>query len=246
MATSAGWVSEELLGFDFETTGVDRFHDVPVSFALVRVVGGTVVERSCGLVDPGREIPAGATAVHGISSEHARRWGQPLADAITLVADAILDASVRGVPVVGMKLDYDLTMLDAQMHQLCGVGLGRLGWCGPVLDGLVLDRHFDRYRKGRRTLVDLCANYGVLMANAHDASADAEASVRIVRAMTLRFPRLGEMPCEVLHRRQIRWHREWAESFDEYRRDQGKPGLCRDDFVWPYVSSSGRARRWVA
>ena len=34
------WVTGEVLGFDFETTGVDRFHDVPVSFALVTLVGG--------------------------------------------------------------------------------------------------------------------------------------------------------------------------------------------------------------
>ncbi len=53
------WTSGEVLGFDFETTGVDRFSDVPVSYALVYVVGGIVVRSWSGLIDPGREIPRG-------------------------------------------------------------------------------------------------------------------------------------------------------------------------------------------
>ena len=72
LAMSA-WVAGEVLGFDFETTGVDRFNDVPVSYALVHVVDGVVDTSWSGLVDPGRDIPEGATAVHGISTERARR-----------------------------------------------------------------------------------------------------------------------------------------------------------------------------
>jgi hypothetical protein len=34
------WATGEVLAFDFETTGVDHFNDVPVSYALVTVVGG--------------------------------------------------------------------------------------------------------------------------------------------------------------------------------------------------------------
>ena len=85
-----GWHDQELLGFDLETTGVDRFFDVPVSFALVTVVDGGVVERRTSLVDPGREIPEGATAIHGITSERARADGMALADAVALLADAIV------------------------------------------------------------------------------------------------------------------------------------------------------------
>ena len=47
------WMTGELLGFDFETTGVDRFNDVPVSYALVTVEGGEVTSTSAGLVNPG-------------------------------------------------------------------------------------------------------------------------------------------------------------------------------------------------
>ena len=34
------WTSARCSGWDFETTGIDRFDDVPVSYALVSVVDG--------------------------------------------------------------------------------------------------------------------------------------------------------------------------------------------------------------
>ena len=69
----------EVLGLDFETTGIDRFNDVPVSYALVSVVEGVVVRSWSGLIDPGREIPPEATEVHGISTERAERRGHAAA-----------------------------------------------------------------------------------------------------------------------------------------------------------------------
>ena len=88
-----GWPTGEVLGLDFETTGIDRFNDVPVSYALVSVVEGVVVRSWSGLIDPGRDIPPEATAVHGISTERAREEGMPLHAAISLVSDAVVAAS---------------------------------------------------------------------------------------------------------------------------------------------------------
>ncbi|HEX4161675.1 MAG TPA: exonuclease domain-containing protein, partial [Acidimicrobiales bacterium] len=69
------WTQGELLGLDFETTGVDRFTDVPVSYALVSVVDGIAEHSWSGLIDPAREIPPDATRVHGITTERARVQG---------------------------------------------------------------------------------------------------------------------------------------------------------------------------
>ena len=140
-----------------------------------------------GLIDPGRPIPPEATAVHGISTERARDEGMPLREAMALVSDAVLTASRRGVPLAGMKLDYDLTILETQARDLCGWGPVERGWCGPVLDAGVIDRHFDPERKGRRTLSDLCAHYGIEIRNAHDATADAIASIEVLFALALRY-----------------------------------------------------------
>ncbi len=229
----SAWVAGEVLGFDFETTGVDRFNDVPVSYALVHAVDGVVDTSWSGLVDPGRDIPEGATAVHGISTERARAEGMPPDQAIGLVLDAVVSASRRGVPLVGMKLDYDLTILDTQAKSWFGSGLADRGWCGPVLDAVVIDRHFDRWRRGRRTLGALCDHYGVELANAHDATADAIASLRVVFAMagrygTLRLGALGE-----LHASQVRWHRQWARGYDVWRTGQGLIPIDPRDYMWP-------------
>lgn len=227
------WYIGEVLGFDFETTGVDRFDDVPVSYALVTVQGGEMTSNSAGLVDPGREIPTGATKVHGITTERARAEGIPLKEAIELVAETLLSASARGVPVAGMKLDYDLTIVDTQMRRFGGAGLMERGWSGPVLDAVVLDRHFDRYRKGSRTLGALCDTYGVDIGNAHDATADALASIRVLLALAAGHKELRDASLEALYASQVTWHREWAEGYDDWRSGKGMAPIDPRDYVWP-------------
>jgi DNA polymerase-3 subunit epsilon len=227
------WHTGEVLGFDFETTGIDRFGDVPVSYALVTVQGGESTSILAGLIDPGREIPIGATNVHGITTERARTEGVPLQEAMLLITETLLSASRRGIPVVGMKLDYDLTILDTQIRRFGGVGLIASGWAGPVLDAVVLDRHFDRYRKGSRTLSSLCDTYGVDIGHAHDASADALASIRVLLALAMRYQELRDSSLVDLHSLQIGWHREWAESYDEWRSGKGMVPIDPRDYVWP-------------
>jgi DNA polymerase-3 subunit epsilon len=227
------WPTGEVLGLDFETTGIDRFNDVPVSYALVSVVEGVVVRSWSGLIDPGRPIPPEATAVHGISTERARDEGMPLREAMSLVADGVLTASRRGVPLAGMKLDYDLTILETQARGLCGWGPVERGWCGPVLDAGVIDRHFDPERAGRRTLSDLCAHYGIDIRNAHDAAADAIASIEVLFALALRYDALWDCDLIGLHHDQVDWHRDWTERCDQWRLSEGMIPIDPRDYVWP-------------
>jgi DNA polymerase III subunit epsilon len=231
------WVTGEMLGFDLETTGVDRFNDVPVSYALVTVVAGEVASTLTGLVDPGREIPVGASAVHGISTERARADGMPLTEAIDMITDAVVSAGNRGVPIVGMKLDYDLTIIDTQAGRLSERSLLERGWTGPVLDAVVLDRHVDRYRRGSRTLAALCAHYGVEIVHAHDASADAIASVGVLLALGARFKELRDADPEALHQSQIGWHRDWAEGYDKWRHGKGMDPIDARDYLWPVAAA---------
>lgn len=233
MQTARPWHVGELLAFDLETTGVDRFNDVPVSFALVRMVDGEVVSRQSSLVDPGRAIPPPATAVHGITDERARADGMVLPVAVERVTESLVEASQRGVPIVGMKLDFDLTMIDACCRRQTDRGLAGAGFTGPVLDALVLDRHFDRYRKGKRTLGDLCTHYGVVIEHAHDAVADAKATLGVVAAMCRRFPELCAASPTELHFSQIEWNREWSESFYAWQLREGMLPLEPRDDRWP-------------
>ena len=126
----------------------------------------------------------------------------PLAAAIDLVTDAVVAAGRRGVPLVGMKLDYDLTILDVLGSRLLGRGLLERGWCGPVLDAGVLDRHFDGEREGRRTLGDLCAHYGVELEDAHDAWFDASPRWAWSSRWRIAMPRCGTAGLRVCTRRR--------------------------------------------
>ena len=121
-----------------------------------------------------------------------------------LSSDAVVAASARGVPLAGMKLDYDLTILETQARDLFGSGPIEQGWCGPVLDAGVIDRHFDPDRKGRRTLTDLCTHYGIDIGNAHDAAADATASIEVLFALAVRYEELWGCDLRRLHRRPNR------------------------------------------
>ena len=95
------------------------------------------------------------------------------------------------------------------------------------------DRHFDPDRRGRRTLVDLCAQYGIEIGNAHDASADATASIEVLFALALRYDVLWGCDLARLHHDQIDWHRDWTESYDSWRLAEGMIPSAPRDYVWP-------------
>ncbi len=240
-APSHPWGGGELLAFDLETTGTDRFIDVPVSFAFVWMREGRVIDRLSALVDPGRPIPLEAVAVHGITGPECSREGMRLEDAAELITTVLVDASRCATPLVGMKLDFDLTIIDVLCRANSGRGLADRGWDGPVLDALVLDRHLDPAREGSRSLVALCAHYGVPIARPHSAPCDAEAALRVVLEMGRRFEALAVATPSKLHRDQVRYHRRWATAFDERRRRRALPPLDESEWDWPVASSRGRA-----
>jgi DNA polymerase-3 subunit epsilon len=228
------WVDGELLAFDLETTGVDKANDIPVSYALVWFNRQVPERHDTGIINPGVAIPAGATAVHGITTQRAAAEGVELEDGVRHIVEALLDASRRGVPVVGFNLSYDLSMMDARLRALDGTGLVDAGWHGPVLDPLVMDRSLERFRKGKRTLALVCERYGVVNEAAHDASADAIASVKVLFAMTEIFEHeLATVDAATLTRSQVGWHRTWAEGMHTFLTSKGSPGFLAADFDWP-------------
>jgi len=231
----SSWVDGELVGFDLETTGVDPYTDVPVSFALVQYENGEPnPEAWDGIINPGRLIPDEAIAVHGITNERARAEGRDLAEAVGEITSFLLGASKNGVPVVGMNISYDLKMIDALNRKLFGRSLSALGWNGPVLDVLVIDRHGDKYRKGGRKLIDLCRHYGVSESEMlHDATKDVEASVAVLLEQYRRYEELRTEGLADLYQLQKVWHGEWAENFSKYLISKGKDPLSESDFPWP-------------
>lgn len=207
------WADGPLALFDTETTCPD-----PLTARLVTAtvgVGrpGRAVTVTEWLADPGVDIRQGATDVHGITTAYARVHGRPAAEVIEEVAAELGLAWSLGLPVVGYNVGYDLTLIAAESKRH---GLAAFTCIGPVVDGRVLDQHVDRYRKGKRTLTDVCAHYQVQLDGAHDATADATAAGRVVWRIAQRYPEIGRMPLDELHAAQARWHAEHQHRFAEY------------------------------
>jgi len=112
------WNEGPLLGFDLETTGVDTANDVPVQVALVSSAPNGTSVRNVFIVDPGREIPPGAQAIHGISTEKARHEGCPLGEAAMTMHATLTKAQIDPL-VIDRKVDRYRSgnrRLDALCH----------------------------------------------------------------------------------------------------------------------------------
>ena len=55
--------------FDLETTGVNPDRDDIIEISAVKVCDHVITEEYSTLVNPGKHIPAGATAVNGITDD---------------------------------------------------------------------------------------------------------------------------------------------------------------------------------
>jgi DNA polymerase-3 subunit epsilon len=226
------------VGFDLETTGISSFRDSPVSFGFAeRMIDATRTDLRLvsGYIHPGRPIPPGATAIHGITDAMVAN-ATPVGEAVEALASSLFDVWADGGIIVGMNLSYDLTMVDSLCQRLGLVSLRDRGPLGPVLDVLILDRHFDKWRKGSRKLVDLCQHYGVVLASAHSAVDDALASLLVLDALRERFGDIDAMERADLNVAQRAWYQDWLQSLSTFRENKGGAPVSPGQFEWPIQS----------
>lgn len=230
------WHLGPLAPFDLETTGVDVHTDRIVTAYIGRVGAGLDTVDTDWLVNPGIDIPDGATAIHGITTAHAFEHGTPAPIAVADIAQHVAEALGEGIPIVGWNVVYDLSLLHAEcLRNGVATVEQRLGRpVLPVVDGLVLDKQVDRFRKGSRKLVDVAKHYGIDLSeiDAHGAKADALAAARVVWRMASQHPGLSKITLLELHDAQVHWAAAQADSFRSYLERQGKPA---DDVTgeWP-------------
>lgn len=231
--TSLKWV----VGFDLETTGIDVFTDRIVTASIVYVNQlGQVIQTYEWLVNPGIEIPEGAAAVHGISTEHAREHGDQPVTALYEIAGVLSYFLSNDVPVVAYNAAYDFSLLDCEIQRHLGYsGFGEFfdnGEIPPlIIDPLVIDKRLDRYRKGRRTLTATAQLLGVELENAHTSADDSLAAALITQALWDKYPVLNEGPLEELFEAQKNWYSEQQLGLQNHFKRQGKEENVNT--VWP-------------
>ena len=226
--TDASWY-DRLGVFDLETTGIETETSRIVS-AYVGVVDAFGAPKGVSwLADPGVEIPVQASAVHGITTEHARAEGRDAAEVVAEIVAVLRALLAQGVPIVIYNAAYDLTLLNRECLRYA---IEPLDGPLPIIDPLVIDRAMDRYRKGKRTLEAAAEYYGVELMDAHDAEADAVAAGRVAQAIARKYSDVLGADVTLVHTHQVGWAAESATSFQEYMRRTKDPAFVADG-AWP-------------
>jgi DNA polymerase-3 subunit epsilon len=152
--------------FDTETTGLDplqghRLIEIGCIELVNRIPSGQVFHR---YVNPERDVPQEAFAIHGLSLDFLRdkpRFSDICEDLIEFIGDA---------PLVAHNAFFDLGFLNAELERCKKILLAR----DRLVDTLMLARR--RHPGGSNRLDDLCARYGIdnSRRTKHGALLDAE------------------------------------------------------------------------
>ncbi|MGZ3409891.1 MAG: DNA polymerase III subunit epsilon [Xanthobacteraceae bacterium] len=152
--------------FDTETTGLDPLQgDRLVEIGCIEIVNGFPTGQTFHrYINPEREMPAAAFAVHGLSTEFLRAhppFAEIAEDFVAFVGDA---------PLIAHNASFDLGFLNAELDRAGKTLLDR----DRLIDTLVLARR--KFPNGPNRLDDLCVRLGVdnSRRTKHGALLDAE------------------------------------------------------------------------
>ena len=222
------WLDQPLFALDTETTGTNPETARVVQSCIGR--SGRIGEWTpkTRLINPGVPIPAEATAVHGITTEHAQKEGMQPGHALREVWLWLTQIATGRTPLVIFNAPYDLTVLDREFRRHVGEPIpdGLI-----VLDTLCLFRRFD-WTTGGRSLSKLAARYDITFP-AHDAEADALASLKLLHILAVMNDLLPLITPTTLHEAQQGW---WVQQQDaaEARALGSGTAFERQD-CWPLI-----------
>ncbi|WP_159636162.1 DNA polymerase III subunit alpha [Sphingobacterium composti Ten et al. 2007 non Yoo et al. 2007] len=177
--------------FDTETTGLPKRWDAPITDTdnwprCIQIAWqlhdamGNLIEHQDYLIKPdGFNIPFDSEKIHGISTELATEQGVPLQEVLVKFNEVLAKAKF----VVGQNIGFDLNIMGCEFY--------RYGVNSPMSDMPVLDTctevtadllKLPGGRGGRYKLPNLTELhsylFGVPFAEAHNATADVEATTR--------------------------------------------------------------------
>ena len=213
--------------FDVETTGTNVFEDRIVQFfGATADSQGNLLDTWEFFINPGVPVPEEAAAVHGFDDKFLAENGDDPKK--TLIRIKYLFLEKRDLVQVAFNMNYDLSIIDAEMKRH-GVSDNFGTWFAEnakLVDGLVIDRYKDKYRKGKRNLETQAKHYGVEFdpESAHSAVYDVQKTTEVTIKILEKFgtPTTKE---------QAQWYKEWAENFQEYLRRTDPEAVVDPD--WP-------------
>jgi DNA polymerase-3 subunit epsilon len=187
LAAEATWAELPIALIDVETTGTDASVDRVVEVGIVIARGGEIVERKNWLVNPGRPIPKEASDVHKITDEDVKD-----APAFAAVVEEIA-ALLSGCVPAAYNAAFDRAFLGNEVARTAMAASTpapafrrNVDWVDP----LVWARELQQGERSR-ALGEVAARLGISIENAHRASDDAEAALRVMLALgrDVRVPR---------------------------------------------------------
>lgn len=204
----------EYFVFDVESGGIDVFKDRVVQFfGATADKNGNLIDTWEIFINPGVDIAQEAIDVHGFSNEFLKGNGKPPHVAFEEIRNLFLQH--RHLKIVAFNMNYDLSILDAEMKRHnTSVTFGK--WFeenAKLIDGLVIDRHKDKYRKGKRNLETQAKHYGVEFDPnaAHNALYDTQVTAKVTVKILEKFG----VPTT---REQAAWQEAWRSNFESYLR----------------------------
>jgi DNA polymerase-3 subunit epsilon len=172
------WIDLPIALIDLETTGRDSAVDRIVEVGVIIGRGGEVVERRSWLVNPGCPIPEESRAVHGITDEMVA--DKP---AFAAIAPEVVEV-LSGVIPAAYNASFDRAFLVAELDR---AGFDRDTLSASLapnvewIDPLVWARELHQLEKGM-SLSEVTTRLGVALEQAHRATDDAEAALRVLYA----------------------------------------------------------------
>ena len=159
-----------IVAVDTETCALGPGRDRLVQFCAQQLDGELrVLETWTELVNPGRPIPAAATAIHGITNDMVR--GVP---GFAVFAPRLRRLFRPDTVFMAYNAGFDFGVLNAEFVR---AGVAPLPLDTPILDPLLIER-----RVTSRSLGPTYRRYtGQDLRNAHTADADVHAMVEVLR-----------------------------------------------------------------
>lgn len=217
---------DTFVAFDTETTGLSFTDDRVIQFGCTVFVRRKAVFKTSMYIQT--DVPNGGFHINQITDEQIAGGEKP-EDAFLVIASVL-----HKTPhvVCAYNAPFDLMMLASEFRRY---GIKYDYSILRVLDPLVIHKHFNPYWPApRNKLVYVCDKYRIPYEGTHDAGDDCEAAGHLFLAQQtnhcIRDSALN------LHRKQLRWHDNWATSFIEWGAKRGReitvtPWPCEEEMI---------------